>query len=193
MAAGLGGVYRLPMTWMDAVRRWRPTLHALAGLVAGVGTGAVLGALALTWLAAVWSLLDWPVGGWGHALLYAAVVVTWPVLLLLSVRGFGALQRARFRAVLGVEIPAPPGGGTGPWPLRPVRALAAPATWRQLGYHVLAMTGGTPAARWSRPAGRRRCRPPSTWPAGSRVSASAWAWPWWRWPCCWPRRGWPGA
>jgi signal transduction histidine kinase len=156
MAAGLGGVYRLPMTWMDAVRRWRPTLHALAGLVAGVGTGAVLGALALTWLAAVWSLLDWPVGGWGHALLYAAVVVTWPVLLLLSVRGFGALQRARFRAVLGVEIPAPPGGGTGAWPLRPVRALAAPATWRQLGYHVLAMTGGTAggalvAACWSAP------------------------------------------
>ncbi|HET7516581.1 MAG TPA: histidine kinase, partial [Actinomycetes bacterium] len=146
----------LPMTWMDAVRRWRPTLHALAGLVAGVGTGAVLGALALTWLAAVWSLLDWPVGGWGQALLYAAVVVAWPVLLLLSVRGFGALQRARFRAVLGVEIPAPPGGGTGAWPLRPVRALAAPATWRQLGYHVLAMTGGTAggalvAACWSAP------------------------------------------
>jgi signal transduction histidine kinase len=156
MAAGPGGVYRLPMTWMDAVRRWRPTAHALAGLVAGAVTGVVLGALTLTWLAAIWSLADWPVGGWGYALLYAVVVVTWPVLLLVSVRGFGALQRARFGAVLGIDIPAPPGRGAGAWPLRLFRAWAAPATWRQLGYHVLAMTGGTAggalvAACWSAP------------------------------------------
>jgi glycerol-3-phosphate acyltransferase PlsY len=141
MAADLGGVYRLPMTWMDAARRgWRPTLLALAGLVAGLGVGAVLGALVITWLAAVWSLIDWPVGSWGHVVLYVAVVLIWPVLLLWGARGFGDLQRARFRAVLGVDIPAPPAAGAGAWPLRPV--WAAPATWRQLGYHLLAMTGG---------------------------------------------------
>jgi signal transduction histidine kinase len=156
MAADLGGGYREPMTWVNAARNWRPTLHALAGLVAGAGAGAVLGGLVLTWLAAIWSLLDWPVGGWGHAALYAAVALAWPVLLLWSVRGFGALQRARFRAVLGVGIPAPPGGGDGAWPLWPIRALRAPATWRQLGYHLLAMTGGVAggalvAACWSAP------------------------------------------
>jgi signal transduction histidine kinase len=155
MAADLGGVYRLPMTWMDAARRgWRPTLLALAGLVAGLGVGAVLGALVVTWLAAVWSLIDWPVGSWGHVVLYVAVVLIWPVLLLWGARGFGDLQRARFRAVLGVDIPAPPAAGAGAWPLRPV--WAAPATWRQLGYHALALVGGTAggalvAACWSAP------------------------------------------
>jgi signal transduction histidine kinase len=155
MAADPGGVYRLPMTWMDAARRgWRPTLLALAGLVAGLGVGAVLGALVVTWLAAVWSLIDWPVGSWGHVVLYVAVVLIWPVLLLWGARGFGDLQRARFRAVLGVDIPAPPAAGAGAWPLRPV--WAAPATWRQLGYHALALVGGTAggalvAACWSAP------------------------------------------
>ena len=155
MAADPGGVYRLPMTWMDAARRgWRPTLLALAGLVAGQGVGAVLGALVITWLAAVWSLIDWPVGSWGHVVLYVAVVLIWPVLLLWGARGFGDLQRARFRAVLGVDIPAPPAAGAGAWPLRPV--WAAPATWRQLGYHALALVGGTAggalvAACWSAP------------------------------------------
>ena len=155
MAAGPGGLYRLPMTWMDAAGRgWRPTLLALAGLVAGLGVGAVLGALVVTWLAAVWSLIDWPVGSWGHVVLYVAVVLIWPVLLLWGARGFGDLQRARFRAVLGVDIPAPPAAGAGAWPLRPV--WAAPATWRQLGYHALALVGGTAggalvAACWSAP------------------------------------------
>ena len=155
MAADPGGVYGLPMTWMDAARRgWRPTLLALAGLVAGLGVGAVLGALVITWLAAVWSLIDWPVGSWGHVVLYVAVVLIWPVLLLGGARGFGDLQRARFRAVLGVDIPTPPAAGAGAWPLRPV--WAAPATWRQLGYHALALVGGTAggalvAACWSAP------------------------------------------
>jgi signal transduction histidine kinase len=156
MVPGLGGGYRDAMTWVNAVRSWRPTLHDLAGLVVGAGAGAVLGGLVLTWLAAIWSLLDWPVGGWGHALLYGAVALAWPVPLLWSVRGFGALQRARFRAVLGVEIPAPPGGGDGAWPLWPVRAWRASATRRQLGYHLLATTGGVAggalvAACWSAP------------------------------------------
>jgi len=122
--------------------------------VAGLGVGAVLGALVVTWLAAVWSLIDWPVGSWGHVVLYVAVVLIWPVLLLWGARGFGDLQRARFRAVLGVDIPAPPAAGAGAWPLRPV--WAAPATWRQLGYHALALVGGTAggalvAACWSAP------------------------------------------
>ena len=156
MAAELGGVYGERMTWLNAARSWRPTLHALAGLVAGVGVGAVLAGLVVIWLAAIWSLIDWPVGGWGPAVLYAAAALAGPVLLLWSVRGFGTLQRARFRTVLRVEIPAPPRGGPGGWPWRPVRAWRAPATWRQLGYHLLALVGGTAggalvAACWSAP------------------------------------------
>jgi signal transduction histidine kinase len=156
MAADPGGVYRERMTWTDTARNWRPTLLALAGLVAGLGGGAVLGGLVLVWLAAIWSLIDWPVGGWGYATLYVAAVLAGPVLLLWAVRGFGALQRARFRAVLGVDIPAPPARVPGAWPLRPLRAWAAPATWRQLGYHLLAAVGGTAggllvAACWSAP------------------------------------------
>ena len=156
MAAGRGGVYRERMTWRNTARSWRPTLHALTGLAAGVGVGAVLGGLVVIWLAAIWSLVDWPVGGQGVAVLYAAVALAGPVLLLWGVRGFGALQRARFRAVLGVEITAPPRGAAGSWALRPVRAWRAPATWRQLGYHLLALVGGTVggllvAACWSAP------------------------------------------
>ncbi|HEY6707436.1 MAG TPA: sensor histidine kinase [Actinomycetota bacterium] len=156
MAAGLGGVYLERMTWLNTARSWRPTLHALTGLAAGLGVGAVLGGLVVVWLAAIWSLVDWPVGGSGLAVLYAAVALAGPVLLLWGVRGFGTLQRARFRAVLGVEIPAPPRGPAGHWALRPVRAWRAPATWRQLGYHLLALVGGTAggvlvAACWSAP------------------------------------------
>jgi signal transduction histidine kinase len=145
------------MTWLNAARDWRPTLHALAGLAAGAGVGAVLAGLALMWVAASWSLIDGPVGGWELAMLYAAVALAGPALLLWAVRGFGALQRARFRTLLGVEIPAPPRGAAGGWPLlRPVRAWRAPATWRQLGYHLLALAGGTAggalvAACWSAP------------------------------------------
>jgi signal transduction histidine kinase len=157
MAGDLGGGYRDRMSWLTTARSWRPTLHALAGLAAGVGVGAVLAGLVVIWLAAIWSLIDWPVGGWGRAVVYAAAALAGPVLLLLwSVRGGAALQRARFRSLLGVEIPAPPRDAAGGWALRPVRALRAPATWRQLGYHLLALVGGTAggalvAACWSAP------------------------------------------
>jgi signal transduction histidine kinase len=59
--------------------------------------------------------------------------------------------------VLETEIAAPPRAPGGGWLLlRPVRAWRAPATWRQLGYHLLAMTGGTSggllvAACWTAP------------------------------------------
>jgi signal transduction histidine kinase len=156
MVADLGGVYREGMSWMETARDWRPTVHALAGLADGAVTGAVLGGLVLGWLAAIWSLVDGPVGAWELAVFYVVVAVTGPVLLLWAVRGLGALQRARFRTVLGVEIPAPPRGAAGGWALRPVRAWRAPATWRQLAYHLLALVGGTAggalvAACWSAP------------------------------------------
>jgi signal transduction histidine kinase len=157
MAAGPGGVYREAMSWMETARDWRPTAHALAGLAAGALTGAVLGGLVIGWLAAVLSLVDGPTGGWELAWFYVVVVLAGPVLVLWATLGLSALQRIRFRAVLGAEIAAPPRpAGGGSLLLRPVRAWRAPATWRQLGYHLLAMTGGTAggllvAACWTAP------------------------------------------
>jgi signal transduction histidine kinase len=156
MAAGPGGVYREAMSWMETARNWRPTVHALAGLAAGAVTAAVLGGLLLGWLAAAWSLIDGPTGAWELAWFYVVVVLVGPVLALWAITGLGALQRARLRAVLGVEIASPPGAGGGQLLLWPLRAWRAPATWRQLGYHLLAMTGGTAggllvAGFWSAP------------------------------------------
>ena len=144
MAAAPGAVYREPMSWMQTARDWRPTAHALAGLAAGALTAAVLGGLVIGWLAAALSLIEGPTGGWELAWFYVAVVLAGPVLLLWAVQGLGALQRVRFRAILGVEIAAPPrAAGGGRWLLRPLAALRAPATWRQLGYHLLTMVSGT--------------------------------------------------
>jgi signal transduction histidine kinase len=155
MARAPAGVYRERMTWIEEARRWRPTLGAITGAVAGAGGGAVLGALAGVWWAAIWSLVDGPTGAWELAVVYVVAAVAGPVLLVWAVWGLGALQRARFREVLGVEVPAPPPVG-GALPLRPVRAWRVPATWRQLGYHLLALAGGTAggllvAACWSAP------------------------------------------
>jgi signal transduction histidine kinase len=157
MVAGAGGVYREAMSWIQTARDWRPTVLALAGLATGAVTGVALGGLVLFWLAAIWSLAAGPTGPGWLAWFYVAVAVAGPVLLLWVVQGFGVLQRERFRAVLGVEIVAPPqAAGSGWLLLRPVRAWRVPATWRQLGYHLLAMTGGTAggllvAACWSAP------------------------------------------
>jgi signal transduction histidine kinase len=117
----------------------------------------VLGGLALGWLAAIYSLVDGPTGAWELAWFYVAVALAGPVLLLWATLGLGALQRERFRAVSGVAIAAPPRAGGGGLLPRPLRAWRAPATWRQLGYHLLAMTGGTAggllvAACWTAPA-----------------------------------------
>ncbi|HEY6709364.1 MAG TPA: histidine kinase [Actinomycetota bacterium] len=142
---------------MKTARDWRPTAHALAGLAAGSLTAAVFGGLVIGWLAAVWSLIDGNTGAWELAWFYVVVILAGPVLLLWAVQGLGVLQRERFGAVLGVEIAAPPRAvGGSSLLLRPLRAWRAPATWRQLGYHLLAMTGGTAggllvAACWSAP------------------------------------------
>jgi len=157
MAAGPAGVYREPMSWLKTARDWRPTAHALAGLAAGALTAAVFGGVVIGWLAAVWSLIDGNTGAWELAWFYVVVILAGPVLLLWATQGLGVLQRERFGAVLGVEIAAPPRAvGGSSLLLRPLRAWRAPATWRQLGYHLLAMTGGTAggllvAACWSAP------------------------------------------
>jgi signal transduction histidine kinase len=136
-----GGALMTVLGALWSARCWRATLHALLGLPLGVGACAVIAGLVGVWAAAVWSLVDGPTGGWVLAVLYVAVAVAGPGALPLGVRAFGALQRARFRAVLGVEIPPPP-RVAGRWPLRLLRPWRAPATWRQLSYHLAAVVVG---------------------------------------------------
>jgi signal transduction histidine kinase len=143
----LGSVVRTLRAALGALvapRSWRATLHVLAGLPVGLATGAVLGALITVWGAALISLTGGP-GRSANTVTYAVTVVVVPPLLPWFIRGFGRLQRARFRAVLGVDIPAP-APARGPWPLRAVRLWRSAATWRQFGYHVLALSAGTVAA-----------------------------------------------
>ncbi|MFJ8164208.1 sensor histidine kinase [Streptomyces sp. NPDC096136] len=73
----------------------------------------------------------------------AAKSRAWPVLplpfvlILLGVLVLTAVQRRRYRVLLGVEIlrlPAPREQG---WPRRALRWLSAAQTWRQAGYHLL--------------------------------------------------------
>ena len=57
---------------------WRATGNALAALLVAAVGGILLGGLALIWVAAIASLIQWPVGGWAHAAAYIAVVVVVP-------------------------------------------------------------------------------------------------------------------
>ena len=119
---------------------WRATANALAGLLAALAGVLVLGALAALWLGAVISLAQWPVGGGVNAALYIAAVIVIPVLTPWVTQGLAALQRSRLRATLGTEIPAPARtAGRAPWPVGP---WLEPATWRQLGFHLLAVLTG---------------------------------------------------
>ncbi len=139
---------------------WRATRNVLAALLVAVAVVVLLGGIGLIWGAAIVSLVDWPVGGWAHAALYIAVVAAGPVLALPTVQGLTTLQRSRFRATLGVEIPA---GARAPdrkpWPVGP---WLAAATWRQLGFHRHRLPGRGPAA------GRRRG---GRWHRGGRPAA----------------------
>lgn len=126
-----------------APRTWRMTFHGVAGMFLGATTGLVIWLVVVLWWAALLSLVDGPTGRWLLPVLYVCVVVFGPLALLPPfVRFFSALQRERFRALLGVEIAGPrhdPGTG---W-RRLLRPWTAASTWRQLTYHLLApLVGG---------------------------------------------------
>jgi len=144
---------RAAVTALWSAAAWRATRNALAACFVALLGGVLLGGLALIWGAAVVSLAEWPVGGWGHAVLYIAVVAAGPVLALWVVQGLTAVQLARLHATLGVTIPASPRAEHKPWPVGP---WLAAATWRQLGFHLLALVtgvggGGLVAACWLAP------------------------------------------
>jgi signal transduction histidine kinase len=107
-------------------------------------------------------------------------VVAGPVLMLWAVQGLTALQRSRLRATLGLEIPAGPRAPERrPWPVGP---WLAAATWRQLGFHLLAILtgvigGGLVAACWLAPVAAiaylATGRPPAVAGAAAAVAAAA--------------------
>jgi signal transduction histidine kinase len=131
---------RAVVSAMWSAPTWRATGNALAAAGVGLVGGILLGGLALIWWSAIYSLVHWPVGGWAHAVLYIAVVLAGPVLALWAVQGLAALQRSRLRATLGLEIPAGPRAAERkPWPVGP---WLVAATWRQLGFHLLAILTG---------------------------------------------------
>ncbi len=134
---------------LGAARTWRATLHALTGLL----IVAITLLLVALWIAAGWSLAAGPTGAPALAVVYLVVAVIGVVPLLWWLSVLSAVQRARFRAVLGTGIPAP-AGAPGPWPARLLRAWRLPGTWRQLSYHLAALVaapagGGLVALCWS--------------------------------------------
>ena len=138
--------------WSAPTRR--ATGNALAALLVATVGIVLLGGLIVVTGGAIYSLVNWPVGGWALAVLYVAMVLAAPVLVLWVVQGLTALQRSRLHATLGLELPD--NGQSArrkPWPVGPWRDAA---TWRQLGYHLLAVLiggagGGLVAACWLAP------------------------------------------
>jgi signal transduction histidine kinase len=120
-----------------AAENLRATLLVLLGLPVALGAGTVIAGLLLLWGAAILSLLGGPGGNWVLIVGYVLMAVAGPVLLLWTARAFAALHRARFRAVLGVDLPAPaPVAAKGP--RRLVEPWRTASTWRQLCYHLIA-------------------------------------------------------
>jgi signal transduction histidine kinase len=128
---------RIPASALRALwapRSWHATLHALTGLLVVATTGAVV----TLWWAAWWSLANGATGAPRLTVIYWVVSVAGVVPLLWWLSMLGAVQRARFRSVLGVDIAAPP-AAPGRWPARWLAAWRQPAAWRQLGYHLAAL------------------------------------------------------
>ena len=170
--AGRKPLYRDLMTW-------RAIKNALAGLLAGLAGGVLLGALIVIWGVTLFTLAT-GTDDWEHVVVYVGIVLLIMALTPWLVHGLSAMQRSRLRATLGAEIAAP------------VRPLGR--TWHQLGYHLLAvpvgLAGGLlavlfPVAPWL--AGGSP-GPTRAWPGRCSGPAAARAWPSGssRWPAAAP-------
>jgi signal transduction histidine kinase len=163
--AAAAGQAAISALW--APRSWRATLHALTGLAVVAVTFFLLS----LWLLDIVTLADGPGDDAVLNAFYVIVAVAGPVPLLWWLGTLSAVQRVRFRTVLGIDIPAPP-RMPGPWPQRLARAGRSPAAWRHLGYHLLSvpigLVGGLAvAACWSAPVVA------ATYPGGLPVGPAA--------------------
>jgi signal transduction histidine kinase len=116
-------------------RAWRQALYLAGGIPALLVVPLVL----LTWAAGLrwrsrWLPVSWPGGAgklWPLTLIGLAIV-------FLAVPALTAMHRHRLRTTAGVEIPPQPRTGNR-WSAPGMIAYArSPATWRQLGYHLVA-------------------------------------------------------
>jgi signal transduction histidine kinase len=141
----------LAALWSPAA--WRATRNALAGLLVAVVSAVILGVPCVAWGAAIFAATAQE-NNPGHIALYVATFLVVPLVLPWLVLGQTALQRSRLHATLGLEFPAAlRPASLGRWPLGPLRS---PATWRQLGYHVVSLFtgllgGALVAASWLLP------------------------------------------
>ena len=87
------------------------------------------------------ALVEGPTGAPSLTVIYVVTAVTGPALLLWLAGTLSDVQRARFRAMLGVEIPRPPRTASR-WPQRLAGNWRAAASWRHAGYHLLALIIG---------------------------------------------------
>ncbi len=114
---------RITRPWES--RGWRRAFHLVTGLpIALLAVTATAGPVVLA-------------VAFAGTVLAPLLVLLVPLVPLLAVPALTWCQRARFAALLGVEIPAapgPPGHHPVTWLYRRARAAS---TWRQLGYHLL--------------------------------------------------------
>ena len=166
MAAGRCALYgcamttqAVPMTVLRALwsaRSWRALLHVLTGAPAGFAAGLlVLGLPVLVWYGAFHTVpvASRSIGDATSAVTLTALAVITPVTLLWCVQALSAVQRGRFRVVLGTDIPAPSRAELGSrlwlegrWLQWLMVEWRDPATWRQLAYHLLSLVTGIAGA-----------------------------------------------
>jgi signal transduction histidine kinase len=87
-------------------------------------------------------LLNVPANNWWDTVFYLILTVTGPVWLGWSVRLLTELQRARLQVFPGVRLAPLPPIGAGSWRRRLGYYWRAPATWRQVGYHLVTLVTG---------------------------------------------------
>jgi len=126
-----------PSARPHAPRPWSPRAWRQAYYLAG-GIPAQLIALfiALAWTYSLkWRTHWFPVVRWGNLWWLGPISL---IVVFLAVPAFTAMHRHRLRTTTGVEIPPPP-AIEHRWTRTGVISYArSPATWRQLGYHLLA-------------------------------------------------------
>ena len=110
------------------LRTWKETIHLLLNLPVGIATFTIIVTGFATGLGMLITLLGIPI-------MFATMYVS---------RWMGGLERARARAFLDVEVPAPyrPDPQKDKWWRVHVARSTDPATWVEVAYHLLALPIG---------------------------------------------------
>ncbi|MEV4016584.1 sensor domain-containing protein [Nonomuraea angiospora] len=126
-AGAVRAVLRAPVT----ARTWTSVLHLAAGLPVGVAGCSVLVTLEVLTMSLSLSIV------------LTVLAVFTQAALSAGIRACTAIQRSRFKALLGVDIPIVRRPAEGRWLSRVMNEARREATWRQLSYHLIApLIGG---------------------------------------------------